>query len=107
MGHVGSGPAFQSHTLATGTNVPAAASSVLELEDVTTVDISAIDVYNGCARPVNVYLGADAALKLLMTVGIGVYPRAGCQIPKGSRISIRAQEGAALATGSFVINGWV
>lgn len=97
---------FNSNTLASGTNIPASGSTELELSAALGSTIGKISVNNGCASPVNLYIGATGALVLIMTVGIGVYPQIDCVIPKGARLSVRAVPNSALNTGNFTITGW-
>lgn len=112
MAFLGSVTAFNSLTLASGTNIPSSAGNPLELEDNTLQDISSMDFSNSTAGNVGIYLGADTDLRLVCIIpfiasGIVTLQRQPVMIPKGSRISARNMAAAALNSGSLILNGWV
>lgn len=112
MALLGSVPAFNWAVILSTTAIPSSAGNPQQIVAATTQDISAMDFTNTAGGVVNVYIGTDAALQLICTVGgiasgLNHVPRAPIMIPKGSRISLRNNAAASLATGNFIINGWV
>lgn len=108
---MGSIPAGSFRIDASTSNIPASASSPLEVTSATGYDVCGLEIANGTAADVTVYLGPDTNLDVLtispgLTSGVVVQQRQPCIISQGARIAVRASANAAISSGRLIINLW-
>lgn len=104
-------PAGSFRILASGTNIPGSGSGVLEIEDSTTQEFRAMEIWNSGGATVNIYTGPDANLDLFcimpgLASAMIKMDRAPINLSAGTRLSVRAVAAGAISTGELVINFW-
>lgn len=84
-------------------NVPASASSPLEVVASMVSDVKKIEIVDDIGVEINLYIGAASfeILKTNLPLGGGTIE---VKIPEGSRVSLRATENVAIATGKMRMN---